>query len=60
MKYHQQGLRNHQINLDKIASRTTKKRREENQKDVKHVLTKIWDSDPDDTLCKILSREAKC
>ena len=43
----------------KMASRTRKRRSHENQEDFKHVLEEIWDSDPDETLCKIFSRKAK-
>ena len=42
-----------------MASGTRKKRRDENQENVKHVLDEIWDSDPDDILCKIFSRDAR-
>ena len=42
-----------------MDSGTRKKRREENQEDVKHILEEIWKSDPDDTLWKISSKESK-
>ena len=43
----------------KMASGTRKKRREENQEDVKQILEEIRISDTDYYLHKIFSREAK-
>ena len=43
-----------------MASGARKKRRWENQEDIKYYLEEIWDSNPDYILCKIFSGEAKC
>ena len=42
-----------------VTRSNRQKKREENKKDVKHLLEEICDSDPDDTLYKIFSRESK-
>ena len=30
----------------------------ENQEDIKHLLEEVWDFDPEETFCKIFSKQA--